>query len=45
VIDALWPLDEGPGQGTEERYDRRDWRNNIHRGSERYAVGLLEVGS
>jgi CRISPR system Cascade subunit CasD len=43
VIDALWPLDEGPGQGTEERYDRRDWRNNIHRGSERYAVGLLEV--
>jgi len=45
VIDALWPLDEGPGQGTEERYERRDWRNNIHRGSERYAVGLLEVGS
>jgi CRISPR system Cascade subunit CasD len=43
VIDALWPLDEGAGQGTEERYDRRDWRNNIHRGSERYAVGLLEV--
>jgi CRISPR system Cascade subunit CasD len=45
VIDALWPLDEGAGQGTEERYDRRDWRNNIHRGSERYAVGLLEVSS
>jgi CRISPR system Cascade subunit CasD len=43
VIDALWPLDEGPGQGTEERYDRRDWANNIHRGSRRYAVGLLEL--
>jgi CRISPR system Cascade subunit CasD len=45
VIDALWPLDEGAGQRTEERYDLRDWRNNIHRGSERYAVGLLKVGS
>jgi CRISPR system Cascade subunit CasD len=45
VIDALWPLEEGAGQGTEERYDLRDWRNNIHRGSERYAVGLLEVDS
>jgi CRISPR system Cascade subunit CasD len=44
VIEALWPLDEGPGQGTEERYDRRDWRNNVHRGSERYAVGILGVG-
>jgi CRISPR system Cascade subunit CasD len=45
VIDALWPLEEGAGQGTEERYDLRDWRNNIHRGSERYAVGLLEIVS
>lgn len=42
-ITALWPLDEGAGAGTEERYDRRDWANNIHRGSERYAVGMLEV--
>lgn len=43
LILALWPLDEGPGQGTEERFDRRDWRNNIHRGAERYAVGTLEI--
>ncbi len=43
VIQALWPLEEGQGAGTEERFDRRDWANNIHIGSERYAVGLLEV--
>lgn len=42
-IEALWPLDEGEGVHAEERYDRRDWANNIHRGSQRYAVGLLEV--
>jgi CRISPR system Cascade subunit CasD len=42
-IPALWPLDEGPGAGTEERFDRRDWVNNIHRGAERYAVGILEL--
>jgi CRISPR system Cascade subunit CasD len=42
-IPALWPLDEGPGAGTEERFDRRDWGNNIHRGAERYAVGVLEL--
>ncbi|WP_062195573.1 type I-E CRISPR-associated protein Cas5/CasD [Caldimonas taiwanensis] len=42
-ITALWPLDEGEGAGIEERFDRRDWANNIHRGAERYAVGLLEV--
>jgi CRISPR system Cascade subunit CasD len=42
-IPALWPLDEGPGPHAEERYDLRDWRNNIHRGSRRYAVGLLEA--
>ncbi|GIX24426.1 MAG: type I-E CRISPR-associated protein Cas5/CasD [Caldimonas sp.] len=42
-ITALWPLDEGEGAGEEERFDRRDWANNIHRGAERYAVGLLEV--
>lgn len=40
---ALWPLDDGPGAQTEERYDRRDWANNIHRGARQYAVGLLEV--
>lgn len=42
---ALWPLDEGEGIGAEERYDRRDWANNIHLDAERYAVGLLEVAS
>lgn len=42
-IHALWPLDEGVGAGTEERFDRRDWTNNIHRGAERYAVGILEI--
>jgi len=43
AIPALWPMDEGAGENTEERYDRRDWANNIHRGSRRYAVGLLEL--
>ncbi|GIX39465.1 MAG: type I-E CRISPR-associated protein Cas5/CasD [Silanimonas sp.] len=42
-IPALWPLEEGAGAQAEERYDRRDWSNNIHRGAQRYAVGLLEV--
>lgn len=43
AIPALWPLDEGEGAETEEYYDRRDWANNIHRGAERYAVGILEM--
>lgn len=42
-IHALWPLDEGPGASAEERFDLRDWANNIHCGAERYAVGTLEV--
>lgn len=42
-IPALWPLDEGEGSQAEERYATRDWRNNIHRGTERHAVGFLEV--
>jgi len=44
-ITALWPLDEGQEDSglTEERYDRRDWANNIHRGAERYAVGVLKL--
>ncbi|MHB1678759.1 MAG: type I-E CRISPR-associated protein Cas5/CasD [Sulfuriferula sp.] len=42
-IHATWPLDEGQGVGTEERFDRRDWANNIHLGAERYAVGILEI--
>jgi hypothetical protein len=28
---------------VEERFDVRDWPNNIHLGSRRYAVGTLEV--
>lgn len=42
-VEALWPLDEGGGAHVDERYDQRDWANNIHRGSRRYAVGLIEV--
>ncbi|GBD24937.1 CRISPR system Cascade subunit CasD [bacterium HR30] len=44
-IPALWPIEEGAGAQSEERFDRRDWGNNIHIGSERYAVGILEVTS
>lgn len=43
-IPALWPMDEGPGTLTEERFDLRDWSNNMHRGAVRYAVGYLETG-
>lgn len=43
TVQAIWPLEEGPGAGTEERFDQRDWANNIHLGAERYAVGLLEL--
>jgi len=42
-IPALWPLDEAQGAQVEERYAPRDWRNNIHRGTERHALGFLEV--
>lgn len=42
-VEALWPLDEGEGSHADERYDLRDWANNIHLGSRRYAVGFLEV--
>ncbi len=42
-IPALWPLDEAASETTEERFDLRDWGNNIHRGARRYAVGLLEI--
>lgn len=42
-IPALWPLDEEAAANTQERFDRRSWRDNIHIGSVRYAVGILEV--
>ncbi len=42
-IAALWPLDEDTSDTTEERFDLRDWANNIHRGARRYAVGILEL--
>jgi CRISPR system Cascade subunit CasD len=44
-ITALWPVDEGEGAMVEERFDARDWANNIHMGSRRYAVGTLEVST
>lgn len=40
---AMWPLDEGQGVAVQERYDLRDWPNNVHVGSARYAIGELEV--
>jgi len=42
-ISALWPMEEGEGAMVQERYDVRDWANNIHLGARRYAVGILEV--
>ncbi len=42
-IPALWPLDEAANETTEERFDLRDWANNIHRGARHYAVGILEM--
>lgn len=42
-IRGLWPSDEGQNAQWDERYDLRDWKHNIHRGCERYAVGYLEV--
>lgn len=42
-IPGLWPQDEAAGVHAEERYDLRDWANNVHRGAERYAVGFLET--
>src|SRR5690606_28601265 len=42
---AIWPDDEATGVETDSRYDQRDWSNNIHRGTARYAVGFLEVAA
>lgn len=44
-VSAIWPLDEGDGAQHDERHDLRDWANNIHRGSQRYALGFLELGT
>lgn len=43
-IPACWPADEGCDAEEIERYDQRDWRHNLHCGTQRYAVGFLEVG-
>jgi CRISPR system Cascade subunit CasD len=42
-IEACWPLDDGGAAEQRQVYDLRDWHNNLHAGSERYAVGFLEV--
>lgn len=42
-LEACWPLDEGGGAHAVELADLRDWRHNVHRGTQRYAVGLLEI--
>lgn len=42
-IAACWPAEEGAAVRTLELDDLRDWRNNMHRGRQRYAVGFLEV--
>ncbi|HWO99903.1 MAG TPA: type I-E CRISPR-associated protein Cas5/CasD [Methylococcus sp.] len=42
-VSACWPIEEGEGREVREVYDLRDWRNNLHRGSLRYAQGFLEA--
>jgi CRISPR system Cascade subunit CasD len=42
AIAACWPADESMGAQEVEVADLRDWRNNTHRDSQRYAVGFLE---
>lgn len=42
-VQACWPQDEGDGVQTIEVADLRDWRHNIHRGAQRYALGFLEL--
>jgi len=44
-VSAIWPIDEGAGMQHDEYHDLRDWANNIHRGSQRYALGFLELGT
>lgn len=42
AIEACWPAEEGTGTDMLERYDLRDWPNNVHRGTHAYVVGFLE---
>ncbi len=42
-IEAMWPLDEGEGVSISEPFHLRDWARNFYLGTERYAVGVLEV--
>lgn len=42
-IAACWPEQEGPGAGSLQQDDLRDWPNNLHRGRQRYATGFLEI--
>lgn len=42
TITACWPIDEGTGGQETAVADLRDWRNNVHRGYQRYETGLLE---
>ena len=42
-IAGCWPVEDEPTEHTLEMYDLRDWRNNLHRGRQRYAVGFLEA--
>lgn len=45
MLEASWParLGETPESRTVARYDRRDWRNQIHTGRRLRVEGLLEV--
>lgn len=42
-IVACWPAEAEAALETLELDDLRDWRNNLHRGRQRYAVGFLEA--
>jgi CRISPR system Cascade subunit CasD len=42
-MQACWPASEGGGAEEIEVFDLRDWRNNLHTGTQRYALGFLEV--
>lgn len=44
-MQACWPASEGGGAEEVEVFDLRDWRNNLHSGTQRYAFGILESTS